>query len=155
MKIGVGYDIHRLVEGRPMVLGGVNMEYLKGPEGHSDGDCLLHAICDALLGALGEGDIGMRFPDTDAKYKDICSKELLKDVALLVESKGVKVNNLDCVVILEDPKIGPYRQKMKEVISGLLAISPGNVNIKAKTAEGMGAIGEGEAVASYATVLLG
>ncbi len=154
MKIGVGYDIHRLAEGRPMVLGGVEMPHPKGPEGHSDGDCLLHAVCDALLGAIGEGDIGMKFPDTDPKYKGVSSRTLLKSVASLVKDKGARVNNLDCVIILERPKITPYREEMRKVISDLLEVSTRCVNIKAKTAEGLGAVGEGNAVASYAAVLL-
>ncbi len=154
MRIGIGFDIHRLAEGRPMVLGGVNIPFPKGPEGHSDGDALLHAICDAILGALSKGDIGMRFPDTDPKYKDISSKELLKDVKGLMDDKGLSVHNLDCVIIAEEPKIGPYREEMAGVIADMLGTSGGNISIKAKTAEKLGAVGKGEAVAAYVVVLL-
>ncbi|RKY42257.1 MAG: 2-C-methyl-D-erythritol 2,4-cyclodiphosphate synthase [Candidatus Makaraimicrobium thalassicum] len=154
MKIGMGYDIHRLGEGRQMVLGGVNIPYPKGPEGHSDGDVLLHAVCDAILGALGKGDIGMRFPDTDPGYKDISSRELLRDVVRLMHNEGFGVHNLDCVVIAEEPKIGPYREKMIRVISDVLKVRGDTVNIKGKTAEKLDVIGEGRAVAAYAVVLL-
>ena len=154
MRIGIGYDIHKLVPDRPLVLGGVNVPHSAGLEGHSDADALIHSICDAILGALGEGDIGMRFPDTDPKYKDISSKELLRDVKALMEEKGFKVNNLDCVVVAEEPKIAPYRGKMIEAISGILQIPPDLVSVKAKTSEGMGEIGRGEAIAAHSIVLL-
>ncbi|MGB2599092.1 MAG: 2-C-methyl-D-erythritol 2,4-cyclodiphosphate synthase [Candidatus Omnitrophota bacterium] len=154
MRIGIGYDIHRLVEGRPLVLGGVDMPHTKGLEGHSDADVLLHSICDAILGALGEGDIGTRFPDTDPKYKDISSKELLQDVADLMDRDGFFVENLDCVVVAEEPKIAPYRAEMIKSISDVLRISPDLVNVKAKTSEKLGEIGKGEAVAAHAVVLL-
>ena len=154
MKIGTGYDIHRLVENRPLVLGGVNVPYSKGLEGHSDADVLLHSICDAILGALGSGDIGMRFPDTDPKYKDISSRELLRDVKKLMDQNGFAVNSLDCVVVAEEPKIGPYRKAIVKGISDILEISPESVNVKATTAEKLGEIGKGEAIASYAVVLL-
>jgi 2-C-methyl-D-erythritol 2,4-cyclodiphosphate synthase len=154
MKIGIGYDIHRLVEGRPMVLGGVGMPCARGPEGYSDGDVLLHAVCDAILGALGREDIGIRFTSTDPKYKDISSRELLRDVRGLMDREGFKVNSLDCVVIAEEPKVGPYREEMIRVIGEMLGASAGAVNIKGKTAERLGAIGEGKAIAAYAVVLL-
>jgi 2-C-methyl-D-erythritol 4-phosphate cytidylyltransferase/2-C-methyl-D-erythritol 2,4-cyclodiphosphate synthase len=154
MKIGMGYDIHRLVENRPLFLGGVNIPYEKGLEGHSDADVLLHSICDAILGAMGSGDIGMRYPDTDPKYKDISSRELLKDVKDLMENKGFSVGNLDCTIIAEEPKMGPYRESIVDQISNILDIPKELVNIKAKTFEKMGSIGKGEAIASYATVLL-
>jgi 2-C-methyl-D-erythritol 2,4-cyclodiphosphate synthase len=154
MKVGLGYDIHRLVENRKLVLGGVDVPYSKGLQGHSDADVLLHSVCDALLGALGKGDIGMRFPDTDPKYKDISSRELLRDVMDLAEEKGFAVKNLDCVIVAEEPKFGPYRQDMINQISGILGISPENVNVKATTAEKLGMIGEGKAIAAHAVVLL-
>ncbi len=154
MRIGIGYDIHKLVPDRPLVLGGVNVPHSAGLEGHSDADALIHSICDAILGALGEGDIGMRFPDTDPKYKDISSKELLRDVKALMEEKGFEVNNLDCVVVAEEPKITPYRGKMIEAISGILQVPPDLVSVKAKTSEGMGEIGRGEAIAAHSIVLL-
>jgi 2-C-methyl-D-erythritol 2,4-cyclodiphosphate synthase len=154
MRIGIGYDIHKLVPDRPLVLGGVNVPHSAGLQGHSDADALIHSICDAILGALAEGDIGMRFPDTDPKYKDISSKELLRDVKALMEEKGFEVSNLDCVVVAEEPKITPYRGKMIEAISGILQIPSDLVSVKAKTSEGMGEIGRGEAIAAHSIVLL-
>ncbi len=154
MRIGIGYDLHRMVELRPMVLGGVVIPFSKGLEGHSDADVLLHAICDAILGALGRGDIGQMFPDTDPKYKDISSKKLLKDVKDLMVSEGYKIGNLDCIVIAEEPKLGPYRDKIKNTIAEILEASPDNVNIKATTTEKTGAIGRSEAIAAHAAVLL-
>ena len=145
MRIGIGYDIHKLVPERPLVLGGVNVPHSKGLKGHSDADALIHSVCDAILGAMGAGDIGMRFPDTDPKYKDISSKELLCDVKLLMEKDGFEVSNLDCVIILEEPKIAPYREEIIKSISSVLGISPDLVSVKAKTSEGMGEIGRGEA----------
>ena len=154
MRVGIGYDIHRLIEDRQMVLGGVEIPYPKGPEGHSDGDVLLHAICDAILGALGKGDIGMRFPDTDPAYKNISSRELLRDVADLMNAEGAGIRNLDCVVIAEEPKIGPYREEISRVIGDILKVSAENVNVKGKTSEKLGAVGEGKAIAAYVSVLL-
>ena len=143
MKIGMGYDIHRLVEGRPMIIGGVDIPYARGPLGHSDGDVLLHAICDAILGAIGKGDIGMIFPDTDPKYKDMPSSQLLSEV-----------RNVDCVVIVEEPKLAPYRERISGTIGGLLRIPKSSVGVKAKTAEKLGEIGKGEAIAAHAVILL-
>jgi len=154
MRIGIGYDIHRLIKNRQMVLGGVEIPYLKGPEGHSDGDVLLHAICDAVLGALGKGDIGMRFPDTDPAYKNISSRELLRDIADLMDTEGAGICNLDCVVIAEEPKLGPYREEISRVIGDILKVPAENVNVKGKTSEKLGAVGEGKAIAAYAAVLL-
>ncbi len=154
MRIGIGYDIHRLVGGRKMILGGVEIDFPKGPKGHSDGDVLLHAICDALLGALGKGDIGTHFPDTDPEYKDIAGSKLLRKVRDLTEQAGLYVNNIDCVIVLEEPKLKSYREKIVTRISDVLGIDEKTVNIKAKTAEGMGDIGKGDAVAAYAVVLL-
>ncbi|MFQ5952380.1 MAG: 2-C-methyl-D-erythritol 2,4-cyclodiphosphate synthase [Candidatus Omnitrophota bacterium] len=154
MKIGIGYDIHRLVEGRPLMLGGVNIPFPRGLEGHSDADVLLHSIIDAILGALGNGDIGMMFPDTEPKYKFIASKELLQDVMELMERSGFTVGNVDCTVITQDPKLAPYRPELIDSISGILQIPEESVNVKAKTAEELGEIGKGKAIASYAVVLL-
>lgn len=153
-RIGIGYDIHRLVEGRKLFLGGVEIPYIKGLLGHSDADVLLHTISDALLGALGEGDIGEHFPDTDPKYQGISSSELLKKVAALVEKKGFLITNLDTVVIAEEPVLIPFKKQMQERIAALLGLKTGAVNIKAKTNEGLGEIGKKEAIASYAVVLL-
>lgn len=154
MRIGMGYDIHRLIEGRAMVVGGVEIPYFKGPDGHSDGDPLLHAVCDAILGAMGAGDIGMLFPDTDPKYKGVSSRKLLAEVVTLMEGKGFSVGNLDCVVIAEGPRIAPHKAEIIKSIEEMINSAPGTVNVKGKTSEGLGAIGEGKAVAAYAVVLL-
>ncbi len=154
MRIGIGYDIHRLKEGRAMMIGGVKLPCVKGPDGHSDGDALLHSVCDAMLGAMGQGDIGMRFPDTDPKYKDIPSIELLKNVVSFMGEKGFALDNLDCTVIVEEPKIGPYRKDIVKTMSDALGVPENMVNVKAKTAEGMGSVGEGHAIAAYASVLI-
>ena len=154
MRIGIGYDIHRLVEERKLFLGGIDIPYVKGPIGYSDGDVLLHAISDALLGALSLGDIGRHFPDTDPHYKDIASKEILKKVVEMVSEKKYIVNNVDTMLIAEEPKISPFRDKMVETIAGILGIDKMRVNIKATTNEGVGAIGRGDAIAAYAVATL-
>jgi len=154
MRIGTGYDIHRLTKGRAMVLGGVEIPYSKGPLGHSDGDVLLHAVSDAVLGALSRGDIGMMFPDTDPAYKDISSLELLKKVCFVMEEDGYTLGNMDCNVILEEPKLGPYKDKMRQAIAKIFNVPLEKVSVKAKTAEGLGDIGKKEAVAAYVSVLL-
>ncbi len=154
MRIGIGYDIHRLVEGRPLILGGVNIPFAKGPLGHSDGDVLIHAVCDAILGAIGEEDIGSKFPDTDPEYKDASSCDFLRCVNQIMGEKGFSVHNLDCIVIAEEPRVGPYREEIIDSISSILGVTPNKVNIKAKTSEKMGDIGEGNAIAAQAVVLL-
>ena len=154
MRIGIGYDIHRLQEGRNLVLGGVKIPFLKGLAGHSDADVLLHALCDGLLGALGEGDIGQHFPANDLSYKDISSLKLLTKVMELVIQKGYTVSNVDAIVLAEEPNIEPFKKDMKAEISDVLHMSLDEVNIKATTAEGIGSIGTGEAIAAYAVVLL-
>ena len=154
MKIGFGNDIHVLEEGRPMMIGGVNIPYPKGPKGHSDGDPLLHAVCDAIIGAMGKGDIGTLFPDSDQEYKDIPSIELLKRVFSVMKKEGYSVGNMDCTVIAEEPKIGPYRDDMVREISGALEMSGDDINIKGKTQEGLGEIGKGNAISAYAIVTL-
>ena len=154
MKIGIGYDIHRLVDERKLFLGGVEIPYVKGLLGYSDGDVILHAISDALLGALALGDIGQHFPNTDPEYKDIASGEILKKVARMLSDKKYTVNNIDTVVIAEEPKIVPFKDKMAEAIAGMLGIDKSRVNIKATTSEGVGALGRGEAIAAYAVATL-
>ena len=154
MRIGIGYDIHRLVEERSLFLGGVDIPYVKGLIGYSDGDVLLHAIADALLGALSLGDIGEHFPNTDPDYKDIQSKEILKKVAEMAASKNYVVNNVDTVIIAEEPKIHPFKDKMVEVIAEILGIDKSRINVKATTNEGVGSIGKGDAIAAYAVVTL-
>jgi len=154
MRVGIGYDIHRLAEGRKMVLGGVEIASDSGPQGHSDGDALLHAVCDAILGALAKDDIGVRFPDTDPKFKDADSSELLRDVAGLMDKEGFLIQNLDCVVVAERPRIATHREEIRRNISGILGCAAGAVSVKGKTSEGLGPVGEGKAIAASAVVLL-
>ncbi len=154
MRIGFGIDFHQLAEGRAFWLGGVNIPSPLGAVGHSDADVLLHAICDALLGALALGDIGQHFPNTDPNYKDIDSKILLGRCWELVKGRGWRVVNIDSTVTLEAPKIMKYAGAMRETIAGLLEIGIGDVSIKATTTEQMGFVGRGEGIVAYATVLL-
>ena len=154
IRAGIGYDIHRLVEERKLFLGGIEIPYVKGLIGYSDGDVLMHAISDALLGALSLGDIGEHFPNTDPDYKDIQSSQILKKVADMVASKNYIVNNIDTTIIAEDPKIYPFKEKMVEVIAGILGIDKSKINIKATTNEGVGSIGKGDAIAAYAVATL-
>lgn len=151
-RIGIGYDIHRLVSGRKLFLGGVEIPYIKGLLGHSDGDVLLHAICDALLGAVAQGDIGTHFPDTDLRYHGISSSELLKNVTDLVKGKDFKIDNIDTVIIAQEPVLAPFKKQMQEKLAQILEIKEELVSIKAKTNEGMGEIGRKEAIAAYAVV---
>lgn len=153
-RIGIGYDIHRLVQGRKLFIGGVEIPYVKGLLGHSDGDVLLHAVCDALLGAIGERDIGEHFSDTDPRYHNISSGELLKTVDGLVRQKGYEIANIDTVVIAQEPVLSPFKGLIRKEIARILRLDPECVNIKAKTTEGTGEIGRKEAVASYAVALL-
>lgn len=153
-RIGSGVDFHQLVEGRDFWLGGIQIPYHKGALGHSDADVLLHAICDALLGALALGDIGTHFPDTDASYKNIDSKILLDRTMILIREKGYAVVNLDCTLCLEAPKIKPYVPAMQELIAGLTGVGLQDVSIKATTTEKMGFVGRQEGLVAYATVLL-
>ncbi|HPM43680.1 MAG TPA: 2-C-methyl-D-erythritol 2,4-cyclodiphosphate synthase [Candidatus Omnitrophota bacterium] len=154
MKTGIGYDIHRLIEDRPLFLGGVEIPYVKGLLGYSDGDALLHAISDAMLGALAMGDIGELFPNTDPRFEGISSSEILKKVLQITLEKGYKVNNVDTVILAEEPKVYPFKARMVEKIAGILGVEKGCVNIKATTNEGVGSIGKGEAIAAYAVVTL-
>lgn len=153
-RIGQGYDIHQLVEGRPLTLGGVKIPFEKGSLGHSDGDALVHAIIDAILGALGLGDIGKHYPPTDNRYKDANSLDLLGDTHLCMVRDGYKIGNIDSTIIIEKPKMAPHIEAMQSAIAKVLDAKSCQVNIKAKTAEGMGEIGRGEAVACHAVVLL-
>jgi 2-C-methyl-D-erythritol 2,4-cyclodiphosphate synthase len=137
-KVGIGYDIHRLVPGRKLILGGVEIPYTHGLDGHSDADVLLHAICDALLGALGKGDIGEYFPNTDEKYKGISSLTLLGHVCQMVESEGYKIGNIDTMILAEKPNLKEFKPKMKATIARALSISENFVSIKATTQEGVG-----------------
>lgn len=154
MRIGVGYDIHRLVTGRVLVLGGVTIPFEKGLEGHSDADVLVHAACDALLGAAGEGDIGRHFPDTDPRYRGIYSIRLLESTLTVLRAKGFSVVNLDAVVFAEAPKLQPYRAEMQTVMARAMGITPQRVNVKATTTEGLGPIGRGDGIAAMCIALL-
>lgn len=154
MLIGIGYDIHRLIKGRALFLGGVKIPYFKGLYGHSDGDVLLHAIADAFLGAIGEGDLGRHFPDTDPRYKDISSLELLKMVYELVKKKGYHILNIDSIIIADRPFLEPFKSQMKENIARVVNLKKELINIKAKTEEGLGYIGRQEAIASYAVTIV-
>jgi 2-C-methyl-D-erythritol 2,4-cyclodiphosphate synthase len=154
LRIGQGIDFHRLEPGLDLWLGGIKIPSEKGCVAHSDGDALLHALCDAMLGAAGLNDIGHQFPDTDAEYKKIDSKILLKRTFLMISEKGLKIVNIDCTVCLEKPKISPYISKMKEVISGIVNTTPENISIKATTTEKLGFAGREEGLAAFAVVLL-
>lgn len=154
MRIGSGIDFHQLVEGRELWLGGIKIPHTKGALGHSDADVLLHAICDALLGALCLGDIGIHFPDTAAEFKNIDSKILLKHTYNLIKNEGYKIVNLDTTLTLESPKIKPYVAQMQQVIASILEVTINDVSIKATTTEKMGFVGREEGLVAYATVLL-
>ncbi|MEW5766839.1 MAG: 2-C-methyl-D-erythritol 2,4-cyclodiphosphate synthase [bacterium] len=150
MRTGIGYDVHRLAAGRDLILGGVKISHTKGLLGHSDADCLTHAICDALLGSLGAGDIGQHFPDNDGRFKDISSLKLLETVVKMVEAKGYQINNIDATIVAESPKLAPYIFQMRETVAPILKISLDQINIKATTTEGLGFIGHAEGIAAYA-----
>ena len=154
MKIGIGYDIHRTAEGRRLILGGVEIPYIKGLMGHSDADVLLHAICDAILGALGQDDIGKHFPDTDPALENISSTLLLKQIWDMVVERKYKVCNIDTVLIADEPRIEPFKDRMRDNISRVVKIDKKDINIKATTSEAVGPIGRGEAMAAQAVVLL-
>lgn len=154
IRVGEGWDVHALVEGRRLVLGGVEVPYEKGLLGHSDADVLLHAITDALLGAAGLGDIGTLFPDTDAKFKGADSAVLLAEAQRQVRALGWSLGNVDCTVIAQAPKLAPYKMAIRQRIAEVLGVSPDAVNVKAKTAEKMGPVGEGRSMEARAVVLL-
>ena len=154
MRIGQGYDVHKLAEGRDLILGGVKIPYEKGLLGHSDADVLVHAVMDALLGAAALGDIGEHFPDTDPIYKGVSSIELLKRVGELLEEKGYVIENIDATVIAQKPKLLTYRPEMVKNIGEALKLPDGKVNVKATTEEGLGFTGKGEGITSQAIVLL-
>lgn len=154
MRAGIGYDVHRLVYDRKLVLGGVTIPFEKGLLGHSDADVLVHAICDALLGAAGLGDIGIHFPDTDPDYKDIRSLKLLATTCEMLKDKGYKINNIDSTVFAEKPAISPFRNSMRTEIARAAGIDEALVNIKATTTEGLGIIGKGEGIAATCIALV-
>ena len=154
MRVGLGYDVHKLVEGRKLIIGGVDIPYELGLLGHSDADVLLHAIMDALLGAAALGDIGKHFPDTDPKYKGISSIKLMEHVGQLLEANGYVIDNIDATIIAQKPKMAPYRQTMIENVANALRIEVNQVNIKATTEEGLGFTGKGEGISSQAICML-
>ena len=154
MRVGFGYDVHALVEGRPLVLGGIKIPYLYGLQGHSDADVLLHAIIDALLGAVAEGDIGRHFPDTDPQYKNIRSTILLKKVLTKISEKGFHILNIDATILAQRPKLSDHIPRMVKEVADVLGIETGRVNVKATTSEGLGFAGRGEGIAAYAVALV-
>lgn len=154
LKIGFGYDVHRLEENYPLFIGGIKIPHTKGAVGHSDADVLIHAICDALLGAAALKDIGFHFPDTSADLKGIDSKILLKKVVVLIKEKGYSVNNLDTTICLEKPKVLKYIDEMVKVISAIIEVEPEDVSIKATTTERLGFVGKEEGISAYAVALL-
>jgi 2-C-methyl-D-erythritol 2,4-cyclodiphosphate synthase len=154
MRVGIGYDVHRLVSGRKLILGGVDIPFEKGLLGHSDADVLVHAVCDALLGAAGLGDIGVHFPDTDPDYKDISSIKILAQTYKMVSRKNFKVMNIDSTIFADAPKLSPYGEAMKKNIARTIEIEPRCVNVKATTLEGLGMIGKGEGIGAMCVALL-
>ena len=154
MRIGHGYDVHVLVSGRKLVIGGVTIPYKKGLAGHSDADVLLHAICDACLGAAGLGDIGLHFPDSDERFENISSRHLLRSVKDLLHDKQLAVTSLDSTIVAENPKLSPYIEKMKANIAEDLSMALELVNVKATTSEGLGFVGEEQGIAAHAVVLV-
>jgi len=154
MRIGFGYDVHPLAAGRPLILGGIKIPYLLGLQGHSDADVLIHAICDALLGAVAEGDIGRHFPDTDPQYKEIRSTILLKKVMTRMREKGFHILNIDASIVAQKPKLADFIPRMVKEIAGVLEIETGRVNVKATTSEGLGFVGRGEGITAYAVALV-
>lgn len=154
IRIGQGYDVHRLVKGRKLIMGGKEIEYEKGLLGHSDADVLTHAICDALLGAAALGDIGRRFPDTDERYKNVSSLKLLAEVGRMLETMGCEINNIDAIIIAEEPKFSPHIDEMRRNIADTLNIGTGAVSIKATTEEGLGFTGKKEGIAASAVAVI-
>ncbi len=154
MRIGQGYDVHRFAPGRPLILGGVHIAHDRGLAAHSDGDVLIHALCDALLGAAGLGDIGRHFPDSEAEFENIDSRILLRRVVKSLQEAGFRVENVDTTLVAQTPKLSPYIESMRQRLASDLQIDAGRVNIKATTTEGLGFSGRAEGIASYAVALL-
>jgi 2-C-methyl-D-erythritol 2,4-cyclodiphosphate synthase len=150
IRVGHGWDVHKLVEGKPLVLGGIEIPSDRGPDAHSDGDAVLHAVIDSLFGAAGAGDIGDHFPDNDPAYKDADSSDLLGRALEIIKAEGAVPANVDVTLVLETPKLGDLKNRMRDNIAGLLGLPPGRVNVKAKTREGMGHVGKGKAVEAFA-----
>jgi 2-C-methyl-D-erythritol 2,4-cyclodiphosphate synthase len=154
VRCGIGYDLHRLEAGRKLIIGGQHVPFDKGPAGHSDGDVVAHALCDALLGAAGLGDIGTHFPDTDPKWKNADSMQFLEHAARLLDEKEFSIEHVDAVVILEKPKLGPHFPQMREKLAKALSVTSDRIHLKAKTNEGVDAIGRGEAIAAWAVATI-
>ena len=154
MRIGQGFDAHRLVAGRPLRLGGVEIPHARGLEGHSDGDVLLHAVASALLGALGEGDLGRHFPSSDPKLAGIASREILERVVARVRAAGLAIGNVDATVVAQEPRLAPHLEKIQAGVADALGTDPARVNVKATSTDGLGAIGRGEGIAAHAVALL-
>ena len=154
MRVGFGYDIHPLGMGRKLILGGVEIPHTQGLEGHSDADALVHAVCDALLGAMGEGDMGSLYPSSDPRFKNISSLSLLEDIARLLEKKGFRLVNLDTVLIAQAPRLGPHIASMQTRLAEVLKVSREDVNVKVKSGEGLDAIGKEQAIAAHAVCLI-
>ncbi len=154
MRIGIGYDVHPLKSGRKLILGGVEIPHAKGLDGHSDADVLTHAVCDALLGALGEGDLGAHFPASDQRYKDIASLKLLEAVMSMVTRKGCRVVNVDAVINAQAPRLGPHLKAMKDALAKAMGVEPARINLKVKSGEGQGAVGRQEAMTAHAVCLI-
>ena len=154
IRIGHGFDAHRLVAGRTLRLGGIEVPHTRGLEGHSDGDCVLHAVCDALLGAAGEGDMGRHFPSRDPKWRGVESRLFLEEVRRLVDAAGYAVVNLDVTIVAQEPVMAPHLEPMRAAIAGTLGVETGQVSVKAKSTDHLGALGRGEGIAALATVLL-
>jgi 2-C-methyl-D-erythritol 2,4-cyclodiphosphate synthase len=154
MRIGCGYDIHELAPGRPLILGGIDIPHSKGLLGHSDSDALVHAVCDALLGAMGEGDLGRHYPSSDQRYKNISSLRLLEDVAEKLARKGYRVVNVDSVIVAQAPRLAPHLAAMQKSIAAVLKVDPDLVNVKVKSGEGLDAVGREEAIAAQAVCLI-
>ena len=150
IKCGFGFDVHRLIEGRKLIIGGVEIDYKKGMLGHSDGDVVIHAICDSILGALGEGEIGIYFPPTDLTIMNISSRKIAEKVIEIMKTKKAKIINIDVAIISEEPKLKPYYEKIRKSLSEIFEINYKNINIKAKSMEGLGDIGKGEGIICYA-----
>jgi len=154
MRIGQGYDVHQLVAGRRLVLGGIEIPHDRGLEGHSDGDALLHAVADAILGAIAEGDLGRHFPSSDERWRGIASSEILREVGRKMRAAGLRLGNLDATIVAQAPRLSPYQEAMRENLATLLETSASRVNLKVTSTDRLGAIGRGEGIAALAVVLL-
>jgi 2-C-methyl-D-erythritol 2,4-cyclodiphosphate synthase len=154
MRIGIGYDLHPLVDGHPLILGGVTIPHDKGLQGHSDADVLIHAVCNALLGALGKGDLGSHYPNSDPRYRNYPSTKFLEEIAGLVQKEGFRIANIDSVIIAQEPRLSPFMDRMQERIAKVLGLDKDQVGIKAATPEGIGSLGQGDGIAAQAVCLI-